>query len=102
MILIVLEVPVDSPLSSFSGQCLKLGDVIDILERNKEKVLAGQKDWRERNKEKVLAAKKDWYERNKEKVLAAKKDWRERNKEKVLAGQKDWYEPCAVDLRGNR
>jgi len=73
--------------------------------RNKEKILARDKERRAANPEQMLelnkkrredyrarqsAQKKEYYLRNKEKILAANKKWRDANKEKAYEGTKEW------------
>jgi hypothetical protein len=59
--------------------------------KNREKILAYQKEWRVKNAVRVAAQKKAWYEENKAKVLAGQKVKRDSDPEKYRAVKRAGY-----------
>jgi len=57
---------------------------------NREKRLAGTKEWYQKNKEKAAADNREWQRKNKERYEANKKIWSQNNKEKLDRQKKEW------------
>ena len=69
--------------------------------KNREKILAGIKEYRVNNREKVNKERRLWYERNKEKELLYQKNYRKRNKDK-LGEKKQTIEYKEMIRRNNK
>jgi ribosomal protein L37E len=60
----------------------------NYYERNKEKILKQEKEYRQKNKEIIKIKDKKRYQKNKEKILLGAKKYREKNKEKLRLAKK--------------
>ena len=60
-------------------------------ERNRERLLAEQKEYRETHKESIAAGKNDWYLRNRERILEERKEYRTKHQDRLKKYFKDKY-----------
>ncbi len=79
-------------LNSYIAGRTKKESQDDNYQKNKEKILLRQKEYREVNKKKMNIRERELYEVNKEKINLRKKELYEANKEKIHLRQKEYRE----------
>jgi CRISPR/Cas system Type II protein with McrA/HNH and RuvC-like nuclease domain len=58
--------------------------------RNRDKVIARQREYDQRNQEKQSARMREWRQRNKEKVSEMNREWYQKNRDRQRPYQREW------------